>query len=123
MERVPTPIAPVVRVAAAAASGASPRDVVPSKNVTLPVGVWVPLSTLALNVTDWPNVDGFWLDVNRTVGFAWFTVCGIVALSLLKSLSPLYTALTVWPPAPRLPTTTCALSPVNAALPSEVVPS
>ena len=43
-------------------SDATPSVVAPSLNVTVPVGVPEPGATaftVTVNVTDWPNVDGF----------------------------------------------------------------
>ena len=42
--------------------------VVPSKNVTLPVGVPSPPDTVAVRATDCPGTDGFGLDVRETFG-------------------------------------------------------
>jgi hypothetical protein len=76
-----------------------------------------------LKVTGWPNVDGFKLDASVTVGGALLTVCVIVALSLLKLPSPLYTALIEWIADVSEPVLTWALSPVRATVPMELAPS
>src|SRR5262249_42949718 len=60
----------------------------PSMNVTLPTGTGLPpLVTVAVKVTDWPNVEGFRLDVTVVVVLAalmtWST------LPLLEFRSPL----------------------------------
>ena len=48
-----------------------PRVVVPSKNVTVPVGVPVPVGcTVAVKTTDWPNVAGFTFDATLVVAVA-----------------------------------------------------
>ncbi len=54
-----------------------PSTVWPSRNVTVPLGVLGPLTpaTVAVNVTDWPRVDGF-TDEERVVVVA---VSGAVA--------------------------------------------
>ncbi len=55
-----------------------PIFVVPSKNVTVPVGVPDPAVTVAVKVTLWPNVDGFKDDITVVVvvaGGGAFTVC------------------------------------------------
>ena len=45
-----------------------PRTLDPSVNVTVPAGVPPPLGvTVAVKVTDWPNVDGFVDDTNEVV--------------------------------------------------------
>ena len=54
---VPTASDDVVSVAVLPASATVPSGVTPSKNETVPVGL-VPPETVAVNVTDWPNVDG-----------------------------------------------------------------
>ncbi len=63
-----------------------PRVVVPSLNVTLPVGVPVPDvgATVAVNVTFCPNVDGLALEDTVVLVAAWFTVCDRIAEVLLK---------------------------------------
>ena len=53
---------------------AVPKDVVPSRKVTLPVApppkaVWI----VAVNVTDWPKEDGFELETKAVVVDAPFT--------------------------------------------------
>ena len=48
-----------------------PKDVVPSKKVTVPVGVPVPVGcTVAVKTTDWPNVAGFTFDATLVVAVA-----------------------------------------------------
>jgi len=57
---VPTLSVPVVNVATPATMGTlDASGVAPSMNVTVPVGVPAPDVTVAVNVTDWPNTDGF----------------------------------------------------------------
>ncbi len=53
------------------------RVLIPSMNVTLPVGVPLPgllTETVAVNVTDCPNIEGFSEDKTMVVVFALFTV-------------------------------------------------
>ena len=68
----------------------------PSLNVTVPVGVPVAgntAATVAVNVTVWPDSDGFADEVRPVVVLAWFTACETAADVLVKKLvSPLYTA-------------------------------
>ena len=59
-----------------------PRVAVPSLNVTVPVGVPVPEVTVAVNVTDCPNVLGFADDVSAVVVHAALTVC-VTAVDVL----------------------------------------
>src|SRR2546422_3843516 len=76
IERVPALTAEVVSEAVPLLSVAVPSSVDPSKNCTLPVGVPLPLVTVAVNVTDWPYVDGFKDDVGVDV------VVGVWVLTL-----------------------------------------
>jgi hypothetical protein len=72
---VPTPSAAVVRLALPADSATVPSGVAPSMNVTLPVGVLPAPVTVAVNVTDWPNVLGLGEAVRAVVVALWLTVC------------------------------------------------
>jgi hypothetical protein len=67
MECGPTVSAEVESDAAPLESGIVPREVAPSKKVTLPVGVPEPALTCALNVTDCPNTDGFRVEATVAV--------------------------------------------------------
>ena len=75
-----------------------PNVVVPSLNVTVPVGVPILWSaTVAVNVTDWPNTEGFVEEVNVVVVLSLLTVCVSVGEVLPLTLaSPPYTALIGW---------------------------
>ncbi len=53
--------ADVVKVAVVPFNVPDPILVVPSKNVTVPVGVPEAVDTVAVKVTLCPAVDGFWL--------------------------------------------------------------
>ena len=68
-----------MKVAAPLASVPVPKVVVPSSNLTLPVGVPVPGAvgvTVAVNVSDCPNVEGSGVAaVKLVVVAAWLTVC------------------------------------------------
>ena len=73
-----------------------PRDVAPSKNSTEPAGVPVPGAvavTVAVNVTDWPNFDGF-ADEDSAVLVSDFCTTCVSALDVLvlKFPSPPYSA-------------------------------
>jgi hypothetical protein len=66
IEWEPTVSAAVAHCACAAASVTALQSVVvPSLKVTVPVGV--PLATVAVKVTDWPEIDGFTLDASVVV--------------------------------------------------------
>ena len=61
-----------------------PRVVVPSLNVTVPVGVPLDEVTVAVNVTDWPNVEGLADDVSAVLVLTSLTTCETVADVLLR---------------------------------------
>jgi hypothetical protein len=93
MDSVPTGKTDVVQVAVREAERvtaehpemAVPFDVKP----TVPVGVGGPAgATVAVNVTDSPEVDGFALDVTVVVEVAWLTTCVSVPLLPALLLSP-----------------------------------
>ncbi len=86
MECAPTANDDVEKTAAPDASGDVPITVPPSRNRTVPVaaeGV-----TTAVNVTLWPAVEGFALDVNP-IDEAASTVSETVVDALMKFASPL----------------------------------
>src|SRR5271169_1373470 len=91
---VPVASALVVNFATSALKVTVFRSVVPSLNVTLPMGV--PLNcgvTLAVNVTDCPTFDGFSEETREVVVVALFTACfTIFDLLPPKFESPPYTA-------------------------------
>src|SRR5690242_19943495 len=68
---VPTPRAAVLRAARPPLRPTVPRTVPPSRNVTVPLGVAVPLAarTVAVKVTDWPAV-GALVEAARLVSVA-----------------------------------------------------
>ena len=75
MEWVPTVSVAVVSDALPPARDVLPRELPPSKKVTVPVGVPVPVGvTAAVNVTATVNVDGFNDDVSVVVVVAGVTV-------------------------------------------------
>src|SRR5271165_6006969 len=94
MEWLPTLSAPVLNVATPPTNVTVLRLVAPSLNVTVPAGVPVVLDfTVALNVTDCPNEDGFTEDATNAEVAALFTVCASAAEVLATSLPlPLYAA-------------------------------
>ena len=77
---MPAPSAEVDTVATPPLSVPVPIGLPPSKNVTVPVGVPAPGATgetVAVNVTDWPNTEGFCDEVTAVVVSALFTTCGL----------------------------------------------
>jgi hypothetical protein len=75
----------VVRLAVPPERFALPRVVVPSLNVTVPIGVPLPGAitlTVAFRVTDWFKTDGFGVAVSAVVVEGTFTVC-VTAVDVL----------------------------------------
>jgi hypothetical protein len=70
IECVATERADVEYVAVPPVREAVPRTVTPSLKVTEPVGVAPGPVTVAVNVTDWPNVEGFALEASVAVDSA-----------------------------------------------------
>ena len=68
----------------------------PSLKVTVPVAVPDPgatAATVAVKVTDWPEVEGLTLLTNVVVVLAWFTVCVTVFEVLAPKMAvPAYEA-------------------------------
>ena len=64
------------------ASATVPRVELPSRNVTLPLGVPCPAVTVtvAVKVTASPAFAGFLLEINPVAVVAWLTVCGTLGL-------------------------------------------
>ena len=102
---------------------ALPRDVVPSKNCTVPVAVAG--DTVALNLTLVPKVDGLRLEVRVVVVPAGLTVwASEVEVLPLKVASPPYTAVIECAPPARLAVERVATpAALSADEPRVVVPS
>ena len=88
---LPTASDDVEKVALPPDSVLLPMLMPPSRNVTVPVAV--PAAgktalTVAVNVTDWPNTDGFTEELTAGELFPLFTVCvmadDVLALKLLS---------------------------------------
>src|SRR6266481_366616 len=103
---------------------AAPNEAVPSRNVTVPVGVPPADCKVAVNTTAWPSVAGFKLDATAVVVAAWFTVC-VTAPDVLavKLPSPLYFAVMECEPTDRLDSESWAMLLETVAVPKEVAPS
>jgi hypothetical protein len=83
----PTASVEMLKVAFPALIVPVPSVVLPSVNVTVPVAVVG--ATVAVNVTEAPNADGFADDASVTVVFVLFTVCvRLVDVLLLSFVSP-----------------------------------
>ena len=103
---------------------AVPREVVPSRNVIVPV-TEPPYAgtTFAVNVTACANVAGFALEEMSVVVVAEFIV-SVSAVDVLaaKFASPLYFAVRLSVPTGRLETFSCARLFDNVIVPNEVPP-
>jgi hypothetical protein len=75
----------VVAVAAPPVSVDVPNTVVPLVNVTVPV---TPVGSVAVNVTDWPGVEGFVEETRITTGVALATVWVVDPVAGLLFESP-----------------------------------
>ncbi len=118
MECVPWASAAVVNVAwPAASSGPVPSVVVPSMNVTVPVGVpGETLVTVAVNVTDCPVTDGLGAETRAVVVGAETTFWPTPAEVLpAKVESPAYVAVMVCRP-------TASVEVLKVAVPALIVP-
>ena len=73
MEWLPTERLELAKVATPPLSVPVPKVIAPSRNVTVPVAVEG--DTVAVKVTDWPDVEGLRLEAALVVVFALFTVC------------------------------------------------
>jgi len=102
-----------------------PRTVAPSLKVTVPVGVPGAVDvTVAVNVTDWPAVDGFSEDATA-VAVVPLTTC-VTTEDVLdaKVASPLYVAVMEWEPAVSVLVANVAIAePFSGPLPKVVAPS
>jgi len=80
--KVATPVALIVPV---------PSVVVPSRNVTVPVGVPEPgasAATVAVKVSDWPKEPGLALEVSEVVVADWLTTTSPVPVLVRNWLLP-----------------------------------
>ena len=92
MVSVPTGSAVVLKLALPPLRVAVPRTVVPTLNVTVPVGVPKPDelgATVAVKVTDWPNTEDVGAAVTEVVVLPELTVSVVVPLLVVKLVSPL----------------------------------
>jgi hypothetical protein len=102
-----------------------PSVAAPSLNVTVPVGVPPVDVTVAVNVTDCPNVDAFGADVSVVVVVPLLTVCvSVVDVLLVKLPSPSYAAVMACDPAASVELENVAWPPaLSVPVPNVVVPS
>jgi len=118
--------AEVVKVATPEAfSVPVPNEVVPSLNVTVPLGVPPPEVTVAVNVTAPPYVDGLGNDVRDVELVAAMTVCVNAADVLVVKFPSLpYAAVRLWLPAFNAEVAKVATPETfNVPLPSVAAPS
>src|SRR5262249_61580713 len=103
------------------------RPVVPSREVTVPVGVPAPgatAATVAVKVTDCPNTVGFVADTTVALLLALLTVCGSVVEMLLEKLvSPPKATVIAWLATARAAVLKVAVPLASVAVPKVVVPS
>jgi len=100
---------------------ADARVVAPSVNLTVPVGTPEPEVTVAVNVTDWPKVDGFGADVTPVL-VAIRTICAVVPLLFCQPFAPVNEAVIVWLPDARAVVLKLAIPlPFTATLDAKVV--
>src|SRR6266404_5675800 len=98
--------------------------VAPSLKVTVPVGVPLVPLTAAVNVTDWPNTEGFSEELTVVVVEPLLTVCVNAAeVLLVKVASPLYTTVIECEPVAREDMVKVAWPPLRALVASAVAPS
>jgi hypothetical protein len=91
IDKVPLGKVEVVTVATPDAFNvAVPMDAVPLLKVTLPVGMPLPEVTVAVNVTDWWNVEGFGVDTTEVVVVTllttWLRTGEVLVASLVSPL-------------------------------------
>jgi len=80
--------------------------------------------TVAVKITDWPNVAGFRFDTTPVAAVAWFTVSVKTAEVLPEKFpSPLYFDVIECEPAVKFGTVSCAVLLAIVAVPRDVVPS
>jgi len=118
----------VLKLAPPLESETEPRDVAPSWNVTVPVGVPVPEAgaTAAVNDTDWPALKLVELEDSVVVvdTTAAFTVTETAFdVEPLSEVSPEYDAVMLCEPADSVLVLKLALPPESAAEPRDVAPS
>ena len=102
-----------------------PKDVVPSRNVTLPVTVPPPDgTTTAVITTVWPKLDGLMFGETVVVVVAALIV-SVTGAEMLPAnfVSPLYCAVSICEPKESVGTESCARLFETLAVPSEVAPS
>jgi hypothetical protein len=109
----------VVTVAAPPVSVDVPNVVAPLVNVTVPV---TPLGSVAVNVTDWPGVEGFVEEIRVTAGVVLATTWVSVPVAELLLASPLYVAVTGSLPKGSEDVVTVAPPPVSVDVPNVVAP-
>src|SRR5208283_59333 len=128
MESVPgTPKLAVVRLATPPASDTPPSLLLPLKKITLPVGVPPPggtALTVAVKVTDCPELDGFCEEIREVVVEASLTTCASTADVLAaKFESPGYFAVILSvPPVASVEIVKVAVPPANVPVPNTLVP-
>jgi hypothetical protein len=93
--------------------------VAPLMNVTVPVTL---AGSVAVNVTDWPGVEGFTEETRVTAGVVLATTWVSVAVAELLLVSPLYVAVMGSLPAESEDVVVAAAPPVSVDVPKVVAP-
>jgi hypothetical protein len=109
----------VVAVATPPVSVDVPNAVAPLVNVTVPV---TPAGSVAVNVTDWPGVEGLTEETKVTTGVVLATTWVRVAVAELLLASPLYVAVTGSLPTGSEDVVAVAAPPVSVDVPNTVAP-
>jgi len=127
IESLPTGRLEVLKLAVPPLSVPLPRTVLPLLNVTVPVGVPLAALTVAVKVTDWPEVivaaEAASVVVVAVVPVACLTVSVNAALVLVaKVVVPAYVAVIESLPTGRLEVAKLAVPPLSVPLPSTVLP-
>src|SRR5260370_12485256 len=119
MGSVPAGSEDVVAVAAPPVSVDVPKVVVPLVNVTVPV---TPVGSVAVNVTDWPGVEGFVEETKVMTGVVLATTWVSVPVAELLFPSPLYVAVMGSLPAGSEDVVAVATPPVSVDVPQVAAP-
>jgi hypothetical protein len=120
----PTASVDVANVATPELSVPVPSVVAPSRNVTVPVGVPPVPVTVAVNVTDWPAVEGLTEEVSVVVlAFVFTTWVTTEDVLAAKLESPPYCAVIEWEPRASVDVENDAAPPLSVPVPSVVAPS
>ena len=124
MECVPGTNAAVVKVAFPPLSVPVPKVAAPFLKVTDPLGVPIEPATVAVNVTDWPKLEGLSEEIKVVVLAIFFTTCDRMLEVLPEKIPPpAYTAWMLCVPPVRAAVVNEACPPLRLPDPIAVAPS